>query len=205
MEVRTRIAPSPTGYPHLGTIYQAMFDFVFAKKTGGKFIVRIEDTDRSRFVEGAEKIIFDSLKWFGLIADEDPEKGGEFGPYRSSERLDLYKKYALQLIESKHAYYCFCTKERLDEMRKDQDAKHLPPMYDRHCRDLTEEEVKQKHDKNTSSVIRLKIPENRTLTFHDSVVGDVDFDTNLVDDQVIMKSDGFPTYHLALIIYDTLI
>src|SRR5260221_8304861 len=204
MEVRTRIAPSPTGFPHLGTIYQAMFDYVFAKKNDGKFIVRIEDTDRARFVEGAEKVVFDSLNWFGLTPDEDPNKGGPYAPYRSSERLDIYREHADKLVKSGNAYYCFCTKERLEQMRKDQEAKHLPPMYDKLCRSLSAPEVEEKLKSNTPHVIRLKVPEDRKIKFHDSIVGDVEFDSNQVDDQVLLKSDGFPTYHLAVVVDDYL-
>lgn len=202
--VRTRIAPSPTGYPHIGTIYQALFDYVFAKKYDGQFIVRIEDTDRTRFVEGAEAVIFQALDWFGLIPDEDPLKGGVYGPYRSSERLDLYKKYAEILVENGHAYYCFCTKERLDQVRKDQEKKKVPSKYDRHCRNLTEVEIQENFENKTPFVIRMKVPEDRTIIVKDALAGEVSFDSNLIDDQVLLKSDGFPTYHLAVVVDDTL-
>src|SRR5688572_17410922 len=132
-EVRTRIAPSPTGYPHIGTIYQALFDYVLAKSHNGQFIVRIEDTDRNRFVEGAEEVIFESLEWCGLKPDEDALVGGPFAPYRSSDRLAIYKEHVQKLIDAGHAYYCFCTKERLEEMRKKQEAEKKPPMYDKTC------------------------------------------------------------------------
>lgn len=204
MEVRTRIAPSPTGYPHIGTIYQAMFDFVFAKKFDGKFIVRIEDTDQTRYVEGAEEVIFESLDWFGLSSDEDPLKGGEYGPYRSSERLDIYKKYADQLLRQGDAYYCFCTKERLDEMRAQQEKERKAPMYDKHCRNLSQEEVDKKLQESQPAVIRMKIPENERIVFPDILLGNVEFDSNLIDDQVIIKSDGYPTYHLAATVDDYL-
>lgn len=203
-KVRTRIAPSPTGYPHIGTIYQALFDYVFAKKTDGKFIVRIEDTDRTRFVEGAEEVVFSSLDWFGLKSDENPIVGGEYGPYRSSERLEIYKKYALELIQKGDAYYCFCTKERLDEMRKKQEAEKKAPMYDKHCRNLSKEEIDKNLEENLSFVIRMKIPENEKIKFKDTLLGEVEFDSNLIDDQVIVKSDGFPTYHLASVVDDYL-
>ncbi len=142
--VRTRIAPSPTGFPHIGTIYQALFDYAFAKKNKGQFLVRIEDTDRARFVEGAENKIYEALDWFGLTEDESPRKKGDKGPYRQSERLELYKKYAEELVNKGHAYYCFCSKERLDEMRKKMQEEGKSPMYDKHCRKT---EVKSQRSK----------------------------------------------------------
>lgn len=204
MEVRTRIAPSPTGYPHLGTIYQAVFDYAFAKKHQGQFLIRIEDTDRTRFVEGAEEVIFDSLKWFGIESDEDAIKGGPHAPYRSSERLEIYKKYTDQLIEGKHAYYCFCSKERLDQMREKQQKEGKAPMYDKHCLVLSEEEIKKNLDARTSYVIRLNVPQDEKITFHDEISGDIEFDSNIIDHQVLIKSDGFPTYHLAVVVDDYL-
>lgn len=204
MNVRVRIAPSPTGYAHLGLIYQAIFDWVCAKKYNGKFVLRIEDTDRSRFVEGAEDVIYNSLKWTNLMPDEGPREGGEYGPYRSSERLETYKKYADQLIEKEFAYRCFCTKERLDEMRKIQEANHKPPMYDKTCRNLSPQEVNEKLKSETPYVIRMKIPENQKITIRDEIVGNVEFDSSQIDDQVIIKSDGFATYHLASLVDDYL-
>lgn len=197
--VRTRIAPSPTGYPHIGTIYQALFNYAFAKRHEGRFIVRIEDTDRVRFVEGAEEKIFAALDWFGLSEDESPRKGGEYAPYKQSERLSLYQKYAKQLVEEGKAYYCDCTPERLDEVRKKMQSEKKTPMYDRHCRDLGK----------TEGVIRLKIIPDQTYTWTDGVRGDMTFATTkegdyLIDDQVLLKSDGFPTYHLAVVIDDHL-
>lgn len=203
-DVRTRIAPSPTGFPHIGTIYQAMFDYVMAHKYGGQFIVRIEDTDRKRFVEGAEEVIFKSLEWFNLIPDEDPIKGGLYAPYRQSERLDIYRKHTDMLLENGHAYRCFCTPERLDEMRKDLETKKMPTMYDRRCLNLTEEEVQKKLTEGKSYVVRMKVPKDQKIIVHDSLVGDVEFDSNLIDDQVLLKSDGFPTYHLAVVVDDYL-
>jgi len=202
--IRTRIAPSPTGFPHIGTIYQVLFDYAYAKKHGGKFILRIEDTDRARFVEGAEDVIFQSLDWFGLAEDESPRKPGEYGPYRQSERLDLYKKYAEELIEKGHAYYCFCTKERLESMRLQQQEKKELPMYDKHCRNLSADAIKESLDKKAEHVIRMKIPEDRKIIFHDLIIGDIEFDSNTIDDQVIYKSDGFPTYHLGVVVDDHL-
>lgn len=202
--VRTRIAPSPTGFPHIGTIYQVLFDFAYAKKHNGKFVLRIEDTDRVRFVEGAEDVIYASLAWFELYPDESPLHDGGYGPYRQSERLDIYKKYVEELISKGHAYYCFCTRERLDEMRQEQISKKIPPMYDRLCRQLSKEEVDQNLKSNTPKVVRMKIPDNRKITFQDLIIGRVEFDSASIDDQVIYKSDGFPTYHLGVVVDDHL-
>lgn len=204
MQVRTRIAPSPTGYPHIGTIYQAMFDFVFARKYKGKFITRIEDTDRSRFVEGAEEMIFKSLDWFGLIVDEDPIKGGKYGPYRQSERLEIYHKYAKQILDQGHAYYCFCTKERLEKLREEQQQKKQAPRYDKYCLSINKEEIGKKISEGIPYVIRLNVPRDQKITVYDAIVGEVVFDSNQVDDQVLIKSDGFPTYHLAVVVDDYL-
>lgn len=204
MNIRTRIAPSPTGFPHIGTIYQVLFDFAFAHKHNGKFILRIEDTDRARFVEGAEEIIFRSLDWFGLTPDEGPVQGGNFGPYRQSERLEIYKKYAHELLDKGHAYYCFCSRERLEEMRKEQEGKKESPMYDRTCRTLTQEEVHAKLADNIPHVLRMKVPDDRKIVVHDLIMGDIEFESNTVDDQVLLKSDGFPTYHLGVVVDDHL-
>lgn len=204
MEVRVRIAPSPTGYPHIGTIYQAMFDYCFAKKYNGKFIVRIEDTDRGRFVEGAEQVIFDSFKWFGLEPDEDPVRGGAFGPYRQSERLDIYQKYAQQLIEGGHAYYCFCTKERLEQLRGEQQKNRQAPKYDKKCLGLGKDEIERNLEEKTAFVIRLDVPRSEKIIVHDAIAGEVVFDSKEIDDQVLIKSDGFPTYHLAVVVDDYL-
>lgn len=195
--VRTRIAPSPTGNPHIGTMYQALFNYAFAKKHKGSFIVRIEDTDRARFVEGAEEKLFDSLDWFSLIEDESPRKGGKFAPYKQSERLELYQKYAKKLVEEGYAYYCDCTPQRLEEVRKKMQEEKKTPMYDRHCRELGK----------TQGVIRLKVLPDKTYTWKDGVRGEITFATTkdgnfLIDDQVLLKSDGFPTYHLAVVVDD---
>lgn len=202
--VRTRVAPSPTGYPHIGTIYQALFNFAFARKYKGEFLVRIEDTDQKRFVEGAEDIIFQSLDWFGLTEDESPRKKGEYGPYRQSERLDVYAKYANILIEKGHAYYCFCSKERLDEMRETLRKEKKPLRYDRHCRNLSTDEIKQKLDESRPYVIRLKVPDNRKIIVKDEIRGEIIFDSSEIDEQVLIKSDGYPTYHLAVVVDDHL-
>lgn len=191
--VRTRIAPSPTGQDlHIGNAYTALINYVFAKKHGGKFIIRIEDTDRTRLVEGSQERILASLKWLGIPHDE--------GPFRQSERLDIYKKYAEELVEKGHAYYCYCTHERLATMRKDQEAKHLLPMYDGLCKNrLTGDPPKRR-----KYVIRLNVPDAGVTTFHDIIRGDVSFENKLIDDQVLLKSDGYPTYHLGVVVDDHL-
>lgn len=204
MQVRTRIAPSPTGYPHIGTIYQAMFDFVFAQKYQGKFIVRIEDTDRARFVENAEDVLFSAFEWFGLNSDEDPRKGGEYSPYRQSERLEIYQKYAKELIDKGHAYYCFCTKERLESLRDSQQKNKQAPMYDKKCLSLSKEEIDKNLSEKLPYVIRLNVPKDETITVEDAIAGTVVFESKQVDDQVLIKSDGFPTYHLAVVVDDYL-
>lgn len=205
VEIRTRIAPSPTGEDlHIGNAYTALINFVFAKKNGGKFIVRIEDTDRTRLVEGAEEHILVSLHWLGLDPDEGPQKESRFGPYRQSERLPLYKKYATELVEKGHAYYCFCTPARLEEMRKNQEAKHLPPMYDGTCRNLKSQSVNLKVKKEEKYTLRLKVPKEGKTTFYDVIRGDISFENKLIDDQVLLKSDGFPTYHLGVVVDDHL-
>ncbi len=204
MNVRTRIAPSPTGYPHIGTIYQALFDYAFAKKYKGKFVVRIEDTDRTRFIEGAENRIFEALDWFGLPEDESPRNGGPFSPYRQSERLEIYKKYAKELVERGGAYYCFCTKERLEELHETQEKDKKPTIYDRHCLSYTNEDVLRKLNTGTPHVIRLKIPDTKDFPVTDEIRGVIHFDLTLLEDAVLMKSDGYPTYHLAAMVDDHL-
>ncbi len=206
--VRTRIAPSPTGEDlHIGNAYTALVNYVIAKKHGGKFIVRIEDTDRTRLVQRSETRILESLTWLGLAHDEGPDKDGPFGPYRQSDRLDLYRKYAEELVEKGHAYYCFCTSERLTQMRADQEARHEPPMYDGRCRELKTQSAswrtKLKSQKE-KFVIRLKVPKDGVTTFHDVIRGDISFENKLIDDQVLLKSDGFPTYHLGVVVDDHL-
>ncbi len=202
--VRTRIAPSPTGFPHIGTFYQVLFDYAYAKQNNGSFIVRIEDTDRVRHVEGAEDIIFDCLDWFGITPDESPKHGGQYGPYRQSERLEIYRKYALELVEKGNAYYCFCTKERLEEMRTLQEKEKMTPMYDKKCLYLSKQEVKESLQTGVPYVIRMKIPENRTIIFNDLIIGSIEFDSNTIDNQVLLKADGFPTYHLGVVVDDHL-
>ncbi len=203
-EVRVRFAPSPTGYLHLGSLRTALFNYLFARHHNGKFILRIEDTDQSRKVEGAVENLINILNEMGLNYDEGPGFGGEFGPYFQSERLDIYKKYCDELLANGHAYYAFETAEELDEMRKVQQMQGKQTMYDRRARVLTENEVKEKLDSGIPYVIRLKVPLDTEIRFTDIIRGNVKIDTNLVDDQVLLKSDGFPTYHLANVIDDHL-
>ncbi len=194
LAVRTRIAPSPTGENlHIGNAYTALINYVVARKLGGKFIIRIEDTDRTRFVEGSEARILESLAWLGIKYDE--------GPYRQSERLELYKKYAEELVEKGHAYYCFCTPERLIQMRESQEARHEPPRYDGRCKKVKSQKSKVKSEKY---VIRLNVPDEGTTTFTDLIRGEITFENKLLDDQVILKSDGYPTYHLGVVVDDHL-
>lgn len=195
--VRTRIAPSPTGSPHIGTAYAALFNYCFAKKNDGDFILRIEDTDRTRFVEGSEKEIVESLSWLGLNPDESPFKIGKFGPYRQSERLDIYKEYALKLINSGKAYYCNCTSERLEKLRQEQQARKELPHYDRKCRF-------DPPINTENAVIRLSVPDEGITTVTDQIRGEIEFQNSGIDDQVLIKSDGFPTYHLASVVDDHL-
>lgn len=193
MMIRTRIAPSPTGEDlHIGNLHTALINWVYAKKHKGEFVVRIEDTDRSRLVAGAEEKILNTLSAYGLKWDQKP--------YRQSERLELYRKYAEQLIEDRAAYRCYCTKERLDEMRKKQIAEKRLPKYDKHCKKIKNQKSKIKNDKNY--VVRLDVPENREIVFNDVIRGQIKFNSNDIDDQVLIKSDGYPTYHLAVVVDD---
>lgn len=200
---RTRIAPSPTGIAHVGTLYMALFNYAFAKQNGGQFLVRIEDTDRARFVEGAEDVIFQALSWAGLTPDESPQHGGEYGPYRQSERLDIYKKYADQLIEAGHAYYCFATADELKQMREEQMAAGKPPKYDGRYRDYPMVKSRERIEAGESYVVRMRVPEGET-SWQDLIRGEVKIQHAQIDDQVIMKSDGYPTYHLAVVVDDHL-
>ncbi len=204
-QVRTRIAPSPTGEDlHIGNAYTALINYVFAKKNSGKFIVRIEDTDRTRLVQGSEKRILSSLKWLGLIPNESPEIGGKYGPYRQSERLTIYNKYAQELVAIGKAYYCFCTPLRLDQMRKDQQAKGKPPLYDGLCKMLSKVEVKRKITAGEKHVIRLNVRDGGFTRFVDIIRGEISFENKLIDDQILLKSDGYPTYHLGVVVDDHL-
>jgi len=198
--VRVRIAPSPTGDPHVGTAYMSLFDLAFARQRGGTFVLRIEDTDRGRYVENSEQQIFDTLHWLGLDWDEGPDKGGAYGPYRQSERLPLYQRYADQLLEAGHAYRCWCTPERLSEMRADQTRRKQPPGYDRFCLGKTRQQRAREPGFGERSVVRMRIPDEPPLTFHDLIRGSTN--APVPDDQVILKADGFPTYHLAVVVDD---
>jgi glutamyl-tRNA synthetase len=200
--VRVRFAPSPTGRPHVGGMRTAMFNWLLARHTGGRFILRIEDTDVTRKVEGAVEYIMEGLKWLGLDWDEGPDIGGEYGPYYQSQRLQLYKDAAQKLIEQGDAYYCYCSSERLDEMRKQQVANKQPPGYDRFCRNLSPEECRRKDAEGLNRVVRFKVPLEGSTSFKDLVYGDVSMEHSAIDDFVMLKSDGYPTYHLANVVDD---
>ncbi|MFQ9873309.1 MAG: glutamate--tRNA ligase, partial [Oscillospiraceae bacterium] len=201
-EVRTRFAPSPTGYMHVGNLRTALYAFLMAKSKGGKFILRIEDTDQERYVEGAVDIIYNTLKETGLVWDEGPDIGGPVGPYVQSERMGMFKDYALQLVEKGAAYYCFCDKDRLEEVKVIQKASGMAPKYDGHCRDLTPQEVQAKLDAGVPYVIRQKMPQEGTTTFHDEVFGDITVENATLDDQILIKADGMPTYNFANVVDD---
>lgn len=211
-KIRVRFAPSPTGPLHIGGVRTALYNYLFAKKNNGDFLLRIEDTDQTRFVEGAEEYIMDSLRWCGINWDEGPDKNTDLGPYRQSERKEMYKQYAMQLIESGNAYYAFDTAEELEEMRKRLEAdKTKQPQYDCHSRNemknsltLSEEEVKKLLDNNTQYVIRFKMPEDFVIEFDDMIRGHIKVNSSTLDDKVLFKSDGMPTYHLANVVDDYL-
>ncbi|MDI9476226.1 MAG: glutamate--tRNA ligase [Bacillota bacterium] len=211
MLVRVRFAPSPTGFVHIGGLRTALYNYLFARKNDGKYILRIEDTDRDRYVEGAIEGMLKSMAWTGIEHDEgvvlDGERlsqKGDFGPYIQSQRLDIYQKHIKTLLESGDAYYCFCSKERLDKIREKQKAEGLTTGYDGHCRDLSEEEVQKKLEAGEQHVIRLKFPKSRDIKFNDIIRGEVVMNTEDLDDQVLIKSDGFPTYHFAVVVDDHL-
>jgi len=202
--VRTRIAPSPTGQDiHIGNLYTAMINYCFAKKNKGQFIIRIEDTDQSRLVKGSEQKILESLSNYGLVADESPKLGGKYAPYRQSERLKLYHQYAQKLIDNGVAYYCTCSQKRLSELRHSQQLQKKPPKYDKHCLNH-QAEIKQQIKNKQPYVIRLNVKPNQVIEFNDLVRGKVSINTNDLDDQILLKSDGFPTYHLAVVVDDHL-
>ncbi|HWI92456.1 MAG TPA: glutamate--tRNA ligase [Flavisolibacter sp.] len=211
-KVRVRFAPSPTGGLHLGGVRTVLYNYLFAKKNGGDFILRVEDTDQSRYVPGAEEYIFETLKWCGLNPDESIHHGGKFGPYRQSERKESYRKYAVELVEKGLAYYAFDTPEELDQMRIRLRTELNPtPQYDHSVRTqmrnsltLSKEEVNELLQKNTPHVIRIKMPEKENVSFTDMIRGEVSFDTSVVDDKVLLKADGMPTYHLAVVVDDYL-
>jgi glutamyl-tRNA synthetase len=204
MSVRTRIAPSPTGEFHVGGLRTLLFNYAWAKKNNGQFLIRIEDTDRSRFVDGATNRILEVIKEYGLDWDEGPIKGGENGPYIQSERLNIYREYIQRLLESKNAYYCFCTPDRLEKLREQYASENKTFKYDRYCLSLNAVEVNTRIDSGEKYVIRLRVPENELVTYEDVVLGEISVPTNEIDDQVLMKSDGYPTYHFAVVVDDYL-
>ena len=202
MQVRTRFAPSPTGYLHLGGLRTALYTYLFARSHGGKFILRIEDTDQEREVPGAVEKIYSSMAAAGLKYDEGPDVGGDYGPYIQSQRKDLYLPYAKQLVESGHAYYCFCTKERLDQARAEAEKKGENFKYDKHCLHLSTEEVQRRLDAGEPYVIRQNIPTEGKAGFDDLIFGHVEVDCSTLDDNVLIKADGLPTYNFANVIDD---
>ena len=204
MNVRTRFAPSPTGYMHIGNLRSALFAYLVAKSQGGEFILRIEDTDRSRYVDGAVEFIYDVFKRFNLTIDEGPLNKGEYGPYTQSERLDLYKKYALELVEKGKAYYCFCDEERLNKLREEADIRKVPFMYDGHCKKLSKEKVEEKLKNGEDYVIRQAMPKEGVTAYEDLVYGKIEIENKVLEDQILLKSDGYPTYNFANVIDDHL-
>lgn len=208
MSVRVRFAPSPTGFVHIGSLRTALYNYLFAKHHGGVNILRIEDTDRTRFVEGAEEEIIATCRWAGIEFDESTEKGGPFGPYRQSERTEIYREHAAMLLDNGNAYYAFDTSEELDKMRERQQAAGIAPKYDRSIMrnqyTLGEDETRRLLDEGAEYCIRMKVPLHAEISFVDSIRGPVTFQSRDVDDQILMKSDGFPTYHLANVVDDRL-
>ncbi len=200
-DVRTRFAPSPTGFMHVGNLRTALYEYLIAKSFNGKFVLRIEDTDQERLVEGAVQVIYDTLKQVGIFHDEGPDVGGDFGPYIQSKRKNLYLPYAQELVKSGKAYYCFCSKERLDSMHK---GEHVFEGYDRHCRDLSQEEVDKQLAAGTPYVIRQKMPMTGFTTFTDVVYGEITIENTELEDQILIKSDGYPTYNFANVVDDHL-
>lgn len=203
-EVRVRFAPSPTGYLHIGNARSALFNWLFARASGGRFVLRIEDTDRRRIIEDAKEVIFESLRWLGLTWDEGPDVGGAYGPYVQSERVDLHRRYAEILVESGHGYRCYCSPERLATVREAQQRRKETLQYDRHCRHLTDAQRAAYECQKKPFVIRLKAPLEGSTTFRDCIRGDVTFENRVLDDLVLLKSDGYPTYHLANVVDDHL-
>lgn len=201
---RTRIAPSPTGIAHIGTAWQAIFNAAIAHQSGGEFLVRIEDTDQVRLVKEAEATIYEAFSWLGIDYDEGGIKGGPHAPYHQSKRLEIYQQHAQQLLEKGWAYYCFASKSELEQMRREQIAQGKLPRYDGRWRDADPSEVAKRLENGDEHVIRLKVPRGRTITFTDAIRGEISFQTDLIDDQVLIKADGFPTYHLAVVVDDHL-
>ncbi|MBP7774209.1 glutamate--tRNA ligase [Candidatus Woesebacteria bacterium] len=202
--VRTRMAPSPTGEYHVGHIATLLKNYAFAKRHGGQFVLRIEDTDQERKVEGAVEKILGVIRAYGLGWDEGPECDGPYAPYTQSERLPIYKEHVQKLLTAQKAYYCFCSKDRLEKMREEQVKQNKQPKYDGHCRHLSDTEVAEKLARGEEAVVRLKVPEGELVTFTDVIRGEITIASDQVDDQVLMKSDDFPTYHLAVVVDDNL-
>lgn len=203
-EVRTRFAPSPTGFMHIGNLRSTIFEYLIAKHDGGIFILRIEDTDQTRKVEGAIEFIYNTCKLCGIDFDEGPNNPGNYGPYIQSERLELYKKYALELVERGKAYYCFCTEERLEELRSIAELEKRAFQYDGYCKSLTKEQIEERIKNGEKYVIRQKMPKEGTSTYNDVVFGDIIVDNKILEDQILLKSDGFPTYNFANVVDDHL-
>ena len=201
MRISVRFAPSPTGYLHVGGLRTALYNYLYAKGENGRIVLRIEDTDQSRKVEGAVEQLISAFDVMGIQFDESPENEGNYGPYFQSQRLGLYKKHVTELVQKGLAYPCFCSSERLDTLRKEKQALKLSTQYDRHCLSLTKDVIEEKC-KSESHVFRLKIPDSKSITFNDIIRNDVTFTTEEIDDQVLLKSDGFPTYHLANVVDD---
>ncbi|NIZ19624.1 glutamate--tRNA ligase [Entomospira culicis] len=205
MSVRVRYAPSPTGYQHIGGARTALFNYFFARSQGGKFLLRVEDTDQERTFDLAMQDLYDTMQWLGIAWDEGPVVGGDKGPYIQSERKELYQSYAKKLIDEGKAYYCYCTSGRLDRIRKIQEQNSLPPGYDRHCRNLSEEELAEAKATGVAPVVRLKTPLTGSVMVHDTILGDISRDAKDINpDVILLKSDGMPTYHLANVIDDHL-
>jgi glutamyl-tRNA synthetase len=204
LPVRTRIAPSPTGDPHVGTAYVALFNYALARRHGGAFVLRIEDTDRARSHPASERMIFEALRWLGLSWDEGPDVGGPKGPYRQSERTAIYREHAEELVRRGAAYPCFCTAERLEQLRKEQRDAKAAGGYDRRCRALPAEEARRRRESGEAHVIRLAMPDDDSMVVQDLLRGEIRFERPQMDDQVLLKSDGYPTYHLANVVDDHL-
>ena len=203
-DVRVRIAPSPTGAPHVGTAYIGLFNLAFARANGGKFVIRIEDTDRARFTQRSEDAILRSLRWIGLEWDEGPDVGGPHGPYRQSERLHIYHEHVDQLIANGSAYRCVCTPERLDAMRQQQREAKQPIRYDGHCRNISGSEIEAAMQQGQPVVVRMKVPQDGATVVHDAFRDPITIENSQIDDQILLKSDGYPTYHLAAVVDDHL-
>ncbi len=204
MKVRTRYAPSPTGFMHVGNLRSAIYEYLLAATSNGDFILRIEDTDQTRKVNGAVEFIYDTCKLCGLEFNEGPNNGGEYGPYTQSERLEIYKEYAHKLVELGHAYYCFCTSERLDKLRLQAEEEKIAFMYDGECKKLTDEEIKAKIDAGVPYVIRQKMPKEGVSTYEDIVYGKITVENRILEDQILLKSDSYPTYNFANVVDDHL-